>query len=405
MNRRLPLVAVAALAASPLLAQNCYDNPTGHQCFSFAPLPDLQERIQSGLNLRSDAFTVTGDIRLRLRAAETQRPAAYNANDQQATRARVQLGYKVSEEARAFVELNLSETWAGSGSYSDATAGRNFNGVSQAWMEVDELIGIGDKWRVGRSEYVLGNGLILGSCDFLQYPSTFTGVWASQHIAGHNLEIFFFDDYGPLHQPVAGTRYWGGTARINVCKDGPLTTVSPCYLAGSRDGNSISDDSWVGIDGAGIAPLELHWSAQWARRMVDNGQDLDAYLVKVERQFKDVLGGVLDTLSLTRTDSEGAVHVNPADFNTAGLLHQYGGAWRSDLDTNQLGIGLKPGYELDLDVTLMTLDRDGKAAQAGDFEVDVVVGKQLKKGVHASAGYGRDNDDREVAYFQLSMFF
>lgn len=405
MNRAVSTSAVVTATlsfVSSLAAQNCYDNPT--QCFSFTPEPAEIGRVDTGLGLRSKQLTITGDFRLRLRFAETTADAPYGPtgdNDQQATRARVQFAYQASEKVKAFVELNLAETWAGSDPYSDALRNENYNKISQAYVAVDDMFGASEKWRVGRSEYVLGNGLILGSCDYLQYPSTFTGVWVSRNFWGHDLEVFVLDDYGPLQTPVDGTRYIGGTGKINVCKDGPVQTVSPYYMAGTRDGDTVSQDSWVGVDATGSFPEIVGWNAEWANRFVDGGKDRMAYRVQAHRKFE----GFLDKVTLTRTDSEGAMHVNPADFGSAGLLHEYAGAWRSDLDTWQMAVDMKPGGGIDLNVTVLTLDRDGTAPQLGEFEFDVRAGKLVDTGVYVSGAYGIDDDKRQVGFIQLSVFF
>ena len=410
MQRVLPLPAVAAALfglVAETSAQICYDN--NHQCFTFAPTPDDVGVIDTGLDLRSQKLTVNGDIRLRLRAAESRRGYPYNGADQQATRARARLIFQATENAKVFVEFNFSETWAGSASYSDAEVGENFDGVSQAYVQVDDMLGVGDKWRVGRSEYILANGLILGSCDYLQLPSTFTGAWVSKNFFGHDLEVFAFDDYGPLQFQSAnpgagGMRFFGGTSSINISEDGVLAAVKPFVLVGSRDGDRPTKDIWYGVGLEGKAPCDFAWSADWAQRAVDMGSDVNAYKARVERAF-DLFGGIFSGASYTYTSSEGAMHVNPADFNSAGLLHQYGGAWRSDLQTNQLGLNFDPGQDIDLDLNLLTLDRRGNATQLGDFEADVVIGKKLKSGVHLSGGYGIDNDRRQVGFLQMSLFF
>ena len=111
----------------------------------------------------------------------------------------------------------------------------------------------------------------------------------------------------------------------------------------------------------------------------------------------------MDEISFTRTSSQGAMHVNPADFNSAGLLHQYGGAWRSDLETNQPAVELAPCEEVDLDLNLIRFG--GNDATLGKTELDVLLGKRLGAGLYGSLGYGRDDDGRQVAYVLLSVFF
>ncbi|MFM1872177.1 MAG: hypothetical protein RL398_1599 [Planctomycetota bacterium] len=416
MQNTLSVAAAAAalLSLAPsALAQNCYDNES--QCHSFAPEAGEASRIESGISLRSKTFTVTGDIRFRYRGDDSKASHPYVDGDQMTSRARIQLAYQATENAKAFVEFTYAETWNGSESYSDALAkgaaanpdadGVNFNGIGQAYIQVDDMLGAGDNWRVGRSTYILGNGLILGSCDYLQYPDTFTGAWVSRTFDKLDVEAFVFDDDGSLQAIRPATRFYGATGRFNVAEDGVLRSVGGFYMAGTGDGDNtsgnFSNDSWYGVEAKGKLPAELAWNGEWAQRQRDGADDVQAYRVGVAKKFE----GVLEKISATFTDSEGAMHVNPADFNSAGLLHQYGGAWRSDLDTIQLGASLRPGCDFDVDINLIKMDRDGAAAQQGEYELDVTVGKQLKSGVHASAAYGVDDEDRQVVFVQLTLFF
>ncbi len=419
MHRPLTLATVAAAACSltgSLLAQNCYDSQ--HRCFTFGPPPGSEVGkvdTAGALELRSAKLSVEGDIRVRLRTGDTRTGHAYNGTaDQQASRARVRLRFQATENVRALAEFNFSETWAGSESYSDALAGEDFNAVSQFYMEAKDMFGFGDTWRIGRSEYILGNGLILGSCDYLQRPGTFTGAWFSRDIGAHNLELFVFDDYGPLQATHPGVRYIGGTGSINFgdsC-DGIVKAVKPYGMFGTHDGNEVvtttnptEDDVWVGVDAEGMFPCEVRWNGEWAERLVDNGPDHMAWRATIAKQTK-LFNGVLDNASLQFSDADGKMDVgNPADFNSAGLLHQYGGAWRSDLQTWQLGLHVLPGNEISVDVNVLRLDARNAATQLGDWEADVIVGRRFHSGVFASAGYGFDDDRRQVGYMQLTVNF
>lgn len=442
-------LAAAASFASHAAAQNCYDPYM--QCWSFAPRGSEIERLDTGVSLRSKQLSITGDLRLRLRGGTAPNSAPYPGGgeaDQQTTRARVQMNYQATEKVRAKVELLFAETWAGSESYSDALGNpalqpnEQYNKLSMAYVASNDLLGLGEDLRVGRSDYFLSNGLILGSCDFLQFPSTFTGVWFGRKFGPVNTEVFLFDDYGPLQNgniatttanPNAnsrdGTRFAGGTVKWSVCEDGLLTQVGGYFLAGTQDGDTrvsaayrdYSNDHWVGFDAKGSLPLDVKWSGEAAKRNDRSdpsvgganagGYDPTAYRLKVGRKMSDLFHEV----AVTRTDSEGALQINPGDFNSAGLLHQYAGAWRSDLDTWQLSAMMKPGWDLDVTATVLTLDHDGAVStasggvninrQLGHTEFDLLVAKTLDKGVHASIGYGIDNQDRQVGFFQLTVYF
>lgn len=431
MNRVFSCAAVSAATltfANTASAQNC--SQPFQQCWSFAPRGEDVERLDTGITLRSKQLAITGDIRFRLRGANAPSDAPYQEADQQATRARVQLNYQATEKVGVNVEFLFAESWAGSETYSDSAGGiqgvpnEQYNKISQAYILTDDLLGLDENIRIGRSAFFLSSGLILGTCDFLQFPSTFTGGWFGRSFGPVDLEAFVFDDYGPLQNGALrdGTRFVGGTAAWRVCDDGLLNLLSGYFLKGTGDGDNgagvapayvdYSNDHWWGLDAKGVLPLDLLWSAELAQRVDrdDTGApgDLDplAYRARIARRFDSVVHEV----SLTRTDSEGALQINPGDFNSAGLLHQYAGAWRSDLDTWQLGFVLDPGADFDVTLNFLTLDHDGPSGaginrQLGDFEANVIVAKNLDKGVHVAAGYGIDNDERQVGYFQFTVYF
>jgi hypothetical protein len=421
MNRVIPSAALSAAVFAALVenahAQQCYANQS--RCFSFAPPGSEIEKIETGLNLRSEQFKLTGDIRFRQRLADSPSDAPYNGADQGTTRARLQLDYRVNEWASAFVEFNFSEVWAGAEPYSDAEpfqndpngidSRENFNGISQAYMQLDDAFGLGESIRIGRSYYHLGNGLVLGSCDYLQYPGTFTGIWVSRSFGPVDAEIFAFDNYGPLQAQIAGggEKFAGGTARWNVTEDGLLEDVDAYFMSGTGDGDNINNanDSWAGLEFSGNLPAELDWELQLARRDRDLLEDLSAYRAVLGHTFEKPVGGFLRGLSVTRTDSEGALHINPADFNAAGLLHQYAGPWRSHLETNQLAAQFTPGADIDCTATIMTLDRDQGSPQLGDTEFDLIAGKMIRPGLHTGLGYGIDNDGRQVGFLQVTLYF
>lgn len=418
--RRALAAAVAAAIAGPAAAQQCYSPQ--NQCFSFAPPGDQVERLDPGLVLRSEQLTVTGDIRMRARFAETPGDAPYNENDQQATRTRVQMNYEVNDQITAFVEIIFSEVWAGAEGYSDAqpdpslngiASRENFNGVGQAYMQLDDAFDLGLNIRIGRSNYFLANGQILGSCDFLQYPGAFTGAWVAKgwelgDESRLDVELFGIDNYGPLQSqlPGGGERFMGATARWTVSEDGPVRRVNAYHMLGTNDGDvrRFSEDDWTGLEMDGAIASEVDWFLQLAHRTVDGGEDVSAGRARIEYN-PDKEEGTLRQLAYTFTDSEGALHVNPADFNTAGLLHQYGGIWRSDLQTNQISAAVEVVDGWGATITALTLDRRGTATQLGDFEVDALVGKEFDSGMHLGLGYAIDNDQRQVGYLQVTAYF
>lgn len=410
-------VGFALLLGSPALAQNCYQSHSN--CFTFGP-PEGGEaakfNTENLLQLRSQRLTIEGDLRLRVRSGDAPNSEVYNGRaDQQAFRGRLRARFQATEQISALAEYNFSETWGGSESYSDALAGENFNKMAQFYVAAENLFGFGDRWRIGRSEYILGNGLILGSCDFLQRPGTFTGAWFAHSLQEHQFELFVFDDRGPLQALHPAVRYTGGTADFVLGKHTRewIGHVKPYVLVGTSSGdefttppaNPTEEDLWIGLDVSGTLPCGFAWFGEVANRDVNDAEDRLAWRATLTKEL-EWFDGVVKDASLRVTDAEGKMDVgNPADFNSAGLLHQYGGAWRSDLQTTQLSARLRPGLDLTVDLTLMSLNARDAAVQLGKRELNVVVGRPFPSGIYASIGYGIDNDRRQVGYGALTLNF
>lgn len=408
---RVTFVAASAFAAlavaTPAFAQCGYENGSP-QCFSFAPPPSEVGNISENLILRSNELKISGDIRVRSRFADSPMDAPYNGSgDQIASRARVNLDYKVNEYAQAFVQLNFSETYAGSDPYSDAVPGETSNGVAQAYLLTENAFGAGETLRVGRSYFTLASGLVYGSCDYLQYPASATGLWVSKQFGKHAIELFGFDNNGTKTAAATGARFIGGTGRIDLGNE-VVRALEPWALFGTGEGDVPNADEWYGltvsgsIGGGGDQPSFFDWNAEVAQREVDaTNESRTAYRAIISKDLTKQTDGWVESVHITRTDAEGAMHINPGDFNTAGLLHQYGGAWRSDLVTNQLGVGLKPHERVDLNLNYLNFD----AAGDSNNELDAMLGTKLNSGLHAWLGYGIDEDERQVFFAQLTLYF
>lgn len=417
---RTSAIALASLAISASAAAQCGYQSGTPQCFSFAPPPPEIGNISEDLQLRSDKLTLSGDIRFRTRNAQAPSSAPYNEADQVASRARVNLDYQFTEQTSAFVQFNFSEVWPGSEGYSDAVPGNDYNGIAQAYMLAEDLFGAGEVVRIGRSYYTVASGLIYGSCDFLQFPASGTGVWLSREFGAHKLELFGIDNNGTIttnglgNDIADGQRFVGAHARIDLGNE-LVAALEPYVLFGTGDGDrfnpalgnpDFTNDSWFGL--AAMGKLDrFSWNGEIAQRNDDVPTGADntfvGYRVNVLADTGDLTGNVLNRVRLTRTDAEGRLHINPGDFNSAGLLHQYGGAWRSDLSTDQLGLTFKPTETLTIDLAYLYMDTP--IPSGGEHEVDLMIAKKLRDGAFGWVGYGRDEDDREVLFVQLTVFF
>ncbi|MEZ6021629.1 MAG: hypothetical protein R3F17_16530 [Planctomycetota bacterium] len=245
---------------------------------------------------------------------------------------------------------------------------------------------------------------------FLRLPAVSTAagtfLWISKHYDQHAVELFGFGNNGTVTSAADGTRFVGATGRIGLGSD-ELQAIEPWVLFGTGDGDATSDDSWMGVTLHGSIgaqkehPSMFDWNLEYARRDVDaTDETRDAYRIVLSKDTSEMWGAVKG-IHLTRTESDGAMHINPGDFNTAGLLHQFGGAWRSDLATNQFGMHIEPNEKLDINLAFLNFDAAGNK----NNELDAMVGYPLAEGVHGWLGYGRDEDDREVIYAQMTMYF
>ncbi|MCY3001062.1 MAG: hypothetical protein NTV21_04595 [Planctomycetota bacterium] len=431
-NPRRVSIALAALAlAVPAAAQCGYQSGTP-QCFSFAPPPPVAGNVGEDLVLVSDKLKISGDIRFRTRNAwkpsgGNYTPTSANPNagvgDQISSRLRINLDFTVNENITTFAQFNFSEVWPGGDAYSDADPNGNtndFDGMAQAYLQAKDLLGLDETLRIGRSYFALASGLIYGSCDFLQFPAAGTGVWLSREFGAHKLEVFGIDNNGTIttnglgNDVADGQRFVGAHARIDLGNE-LISALEPYVLFGTADGDrfnaaqgnpDFTKDSWYGLAAMGKID-RFTWNGEIAQRNDDvpTGSDntFVGYRVNVLTDTADLTGNVLNRVRLTRTDSEGRLHINPGDFNSAGLLHQYGGAWRSDLSTDQLGLTFKPTETLSVDLAYLYMD--STIQSGGSHEVDLMIAKKLREGAHAWVGYGRDEDDRQVLFVQLTVFF
>ncbi len=297
------------------------------------------------------------------------------------TRVRANMNFAVNESSSAFVQWTGTETWGSAASLAENGATGN---ISQAWFSTSNLLSMGADWKMGRSYMTVGSGMVLGSSEWDQRPSTWSGVWISSDAAGLAIDAFAING-GAL----ANEEMWGLSTSLGLGDNGFINAIDPWYIAGA-DG---SEATWMGASAGGTVAM-LDWSADWANHE-DGATDDSATSVSVSMGMGDMSGDFINSISYTMTDADGDVTIDAADWNSAGLLG--GGAWASDLETTQIGLclNLMEGY----DVGVNWID-DG----SDDNETDITVSRALGGGVDAWVGYGSQGDD-EVGYIQLSLNF
>ena len=298
------------------------------------------------------------------------------------TRVRANMHFAVNESSSAFVQWTGTETWDTAVAGVEAIeAAAN---ISQAWFSTSNLLSMGADWKLGRSYMTVGSGMVLGSNEWDQRPSTWSGVWISSDAAGLAIDAFAING-GAL----ANEEMWGLSTSLGLGDNGFINAIDPWYIAGA-DG---SEATWMGASAGGTVAM-LDWSADWANHE-DGATDDSATSVSVSMGMGDMSGDFINSISYTMTDADGDVTIDAADWNSAGLLG--GGAWADELETTQIGLCLDimEGY----DVGVNWIDDGGD-----DNETDITVSRALGGGVDAWVGYGSQGDD-EVGYIQLSLNF
>ncbi|MDP6849758.1 MAG: hypothetical protein QF524_02335, partial [Planctomycetota bacterium] len=97
------------------------------------------------------------------------------------TRVRANMNFAVNESSTAFVQWTGTETWGdGASLLENGTTGN----ISQSWFSTSNLLSLGADWKMGRSYMTVGSGMVLGSSEWDQRPSTWSGVWISSDAAG-----------------------------------------------------------------------------------------------------------------------------------------------------------------------------------------------------------------------------
>ena len=374
-NLIFTLGCLAFLAMSPTASA---------QYLSDTDLPSWDTDSESKLH-------VTGDARIRNRFA-----AEGVAGDSGAIspRFRINLGYEINETTTAYIQWTGAETWSGAGEgYGDANfqPGGDENAITQAYFSTEDLLGMGATWTMGRRYYGIGSGMVIGSDEFLQSPNTFSGAWVNADIGGQNVEIF------GINVDSTFARYIG--LSTDFCL-GDAGSISPWYLEGTGEGAAVNSDSWLGAEASGSVS-SIDWMLDWASKDSDTG-DVDALRASVSMDMADYTSGMIENISYGMTDSDGTVSIEAADFNSAGIAGAYGGAFASQLETQQIGIDFGFCECIDLSMNFIDFESD---AGLDDSEMDIMMGMDLSDNVRAFIGYGETDSDIKVGYLAMKTSF
>ena len=320
----------------------------------------------------SNGVDFSGDMRLR----NTDNDTAANGA---ATRMRVNAAFAVSETTSAFAQWTAGDAWGTGGA----------SGMSQGYITTSDLLGTGGNWQVGTSYHTLGSGRILGTDEWAANPHTYSGAHYSNTFGGMDLGISKIRDTDTGNADLDVI-----TASMGMGSDA-FTGIDFAYIMGDGDDNTWWDAS------AGGAVSMFTWAAEFANA---DAADASASAITIGMGMGDYSGGFLGDLSVTLTDADGNVTIDPVNHNSLGIADQLGNAWGGDTESTQIGVGLNVMEGYDVGLALIS----GETAGVDFEETDLTVGKALGGGVDAWLGYADWDTGAATGttvYVQLSLSF
>jgi hypothetical protein len=343
--------------------------------------------------------TIDGDFRARNRWYDDGSDTNNRDID---TRARLNFFFNINENATAFVGFSGREAFGGSyaGRWDMGDIGSSSGeGLDRAWVSVDNLVGDGGNVTIGRRYWTAGSGRMLGSEEWDNYVTTFSGIWYNHAAGGFNIQGAMIN--GVENGPSATDDmiyFLSGTwvcDMIEAC--GPIA-LTPWFLRdeAASAGPGGDHETWIGamiggeVMGVGYDAeiVRYEWGDSTGNAWYIGGEiQLDAL-----ESVPGIEGGGLN-IALSQTDDEFAVPgVNSA--GTAYGLHYHdavgfadvlgtSGIWSTDTDTWRLGVDISPAEGWMGGLAYMNIDMAGSEYD----EIDLSVGTQLNGGVDAWFGY------------------
>lgn len=312
--------------------------------------------------------------------------------------------FNINEDARIFAEINDSTTFGddtfggtSAGTYDDRRNG-TFD-VPRFYAEVDNLVGLGGTAKIGRDEYHVGSGRLIGTDHWDNVPSTHNGIWYDNEVVDDFLTIHtsLTNDIDTGNVDENDGRLWvlAAPMTLDVGSYANGIEVTPYYIR--YDGVSGApaipfpgggeSGTWIGVDANGEV-LGFMWGFEFAdfssgdfggtAFAVDLGYDLEA--AESLPMIED--GNIFFRFS--SSDEEFAV-IAPSYHNAAGFSDRLGstGQWTPNTDLFGLGIGIVPAQGWDGELAFYSVEQDGVDEWT---EIDLSVGTELGGGVDSWFG-------------------
>ncbi len=395
---KVRLFSLAAFAAFALASQGVAQQSEDSLERALADLNDGLAAPAAQSNV-----TISGDFRARNRWFDDGNDTNNRDID---VRTRLNFGFQVTENARAFVGFYAAEAFGGSMAgrwdMADPLAPSNSLGdhLDRAWVAVDSLVGDGGTAKIGRSYYTPGSGRLLGSDEWDNFVTTFSGIWYDHPMGGYN---FHFAMLNGVENGMTATDDMIYIAAFNFDFDmveatGPIN-VAPYWIRDETASNTTTSgthETWLGIDLSGeLAGVgyEVEYTQYDFGGMGDSawyvglGIDFESLesLPGVESGALDVaISSAGKEFAVPGVNAVGTAYGNQY-HNAAGFADILGttGIWTTDVDTFQIGLGLVPAEGWTGRFAYINIDTAGT-----DYdEFDLSVGTQLNGNVAAWFGY------------------
>ena len=395
--RLYPFAAVAAIAlAGQGLAQQNEDS-----------LERALADLNAGLAAPSltAGLTVSGDARARNRWYDDGTDDTnYRDID---VRTRLNFHFQITEASEAFVGFSGREAFGGS------EAGRwdmfSGEGLERAWFAVDSLVGDGGHVKIGRDYYTLGQGRVLGSEEWDNLVSSFSGIWYEHPAAGFNahaamlngVENGFSESDDMIY--ILGFEY-----TFDQMQEVGEIHFEPYWMRDETASNTgvtpdATHETWLGVAVTGEV-MGVGYEVDYSTY---DHADLsgDAFYVEVAVQLDaleslpGIESGQVD-VAFSSADEEffvAGINAIGAPYSThyhnaAGFADLLGtsGIWTSDTDTLQVGIGVSPAENWEGRIAYINIE----SGPVDVDEIDLSVGTMFNGNVSAWFGYGFiDSDD------------
>ena len=319
--------------------------------------------------------------------------ALWSVNDA----ARIKVGMAASE---AFGDHLYGANGTTPGTFDDGNGGIDINIVK---AEVDGLLGLGGTAGIGRDNYHVGSGRIVGEDSWRNFEATVSGIWYDNRI-NENVAIHLSMLNGWENGYVGGggvqdvsddyTFVYAVPLNFNLGDTGGDVELLPYFIRANIPGTTHS--AWMGLQVKGEL-LGFGYDFEFADHSNGSAGDtafaLDlSYTLNALTSIPFVESGTVDFI-ISDSGEEFAV-INPTYHNTAGFSDMVGesGMWSPGTSMWGLGMGVVPseGWEGRLDF----YDVDQEDAGGDSWtEIDISVGTELGGGVDGWFGLAFTSPD------------